>query len=74
MLVIVFGFDKFRSNLTSNKAIVYTDHPAIHYLMSKKDAKPKLIRWVLFLQEFNFEMKEKKGPNFLLLINVYDPE
>ena len=29
--------------------------------MAKKDAKPRLITWVLLLQEFDFEVKERKG-------------
>ncbi|XP_075097855.1 uncharacterized protein LOC142175174 [Nicotiana tabacum] len=47
--------------LLGSKAIVYTDHVALCYVMVKKDAKPKLIRWVLFLQEFDFEVKDRKG-------------
>ena len=49
LLVVVFTFDKFRPYLIGNKVIFFTDHSAIKYLMSKKDAKPRLIRWVLLL-------------------------
>jgi hypothetical protein len=41
--------------------IVYTDHAALKYLLTKKDAKPRLIRWILLLQEFGLEIKDKKG-------------
>ena len=44
LLVIVFVFDKFRPYLIGNRVIVQTDHSAIEYLMTKKDAKPRLIR------------------------------
>jgi hypothetical protein len=40
--------------------IVYTDHVALKYLLTKKDAKPHLIRWILLLQEFDLEIKNKK--------------
>ena len=49
LLAIVFAFDKFRPYLIGNKVIVHTDHSAIKYLMTKKDAKLRLIRWVLLL-------------------------
>ena len=40
--------------------VIHTDHAAIKYLMEKKEAKPRLIRWVLLLQEFDLEIKDKK--------------
>ena len=60
LLAIVFTFDKFRPYLIGNKVIVFT-HYAFKYLMTKKDAKPRLIRWVLLLQEFVVEIKDNKG-------------
>ena len=43
------------------KVIIYSDHAALKYLLTKKDAKPHLIRWILLLQEFVLEIKDKKG-------------
>ena len=47
--------------------IIHTDHAAIKYLMAKKDAKPRLIRWVLLLQEFYREIKDKKGSDNVIV-------
>ena len=61
LLDVVFVFDKFKPYLIGNKVIVFTNHSAIKYLMTKKDVKPRLIRWVLLLQEFDMEIRDKKG-------------
>ena len=60
LLAIVYDFDKFWPYLILSRVIVYTDHSALKYLLSKSDAKPRLIRWVLLLQEFDLEIRDKK--------------
>ena len=61
LLAVVFAINKFRSYLVGAKVIVYTDHAALKYLLMKNDAKPCLIRWILLLQEFDLEIRDKKG-------------
>jgi hypothetical protein len=60
LIAVVFTFEKFRFHIVNSKVIVYTDHAAIKYLLAKKNAKPRLIRWILFLQEFDVEIRDKK--------------
>lgn len=60
ILFTVFAIEKFCSYLVGPK-ILYIDHVTNIYLISKKDAKPRLIRWILLLQEFDFEIRDKKG-------------
>nr|GEZ09248.1 reverse transcriptase domain-containing protein [Tanacetum cinerariifolium] len=44
-----------------NKSIVYTDHSALKYLFANKDAKARLLRWILLLQEFDFKVIDTRG-------------
>lgn len=59
LLTVVFIFDKFRPYLIGSNVIVYIDHSVLKYLLNKKDAKPRLIRWLLLLQEFDLKIKDK---------------
>ncbi|CAN6711609.1 unnamed protein product [Malus baccata var. baccata] len=61
LFAVVFALDKFRSYLLGIKLIVYSDHTTLKYLFTKRKAKPRLIRWMLLLQEFNIEIRDKKG-------------
>nr|GEY34491.1 reverse transcriptase domain-containing protein [Tanacetum cinerariifolium] len=60
MLAVVYAFEKFRSYLIMNKFIVHMDHSALKYLFAKKDAKARLFRWVMLLQEFDFDVLDTK--------------
>ncbi|KAK1649402.1 hypothetical protein QYE76_067207 [Lolium multiflorum] len=79
LLAVVFACDKFRPYIVDSKVTIHTDHAAIRYLMTKKDAKPRLIRWVLMLQEFDLHIIDRKGAdnpvaNLSRLENIaYDP-
>nr|GEZ52126.1 hypothetical protein [Tanacetum cinerariifolium] len=61
MLAVVYTFEKFRSYLIMNKSIVYTNHSALKYLFAKKDAKARLLPWILLLQEFEFKVIYTRG-------------
>ena len=61
MLAMEFACEKFRPYILGTHVVIRTDHAAIKYLMEKKDAKPRLIRWVLLIQEFDLEIKDKKS-------------
>ena len=52
-LAVVYALDKFRSYLIGSDIVIFTDHSALKYLLTKKNSKARLIRWVLLVQEFN---------------------
>ena len=60
LLAVVFAFNKFGAYLVGIKVTVYIDHLTINYLISKKDAKLRLISWIILLQEFDLEIKDIK--------------
>ncbi|RVW70648.1 Retrovirus-related Pol polyprotein from transposon 297 [Vitis vinifera] len=60
LLAVVFALDKFRAYLVGSFIIVFTDHSALKYLLTKQDEKARLIRWILLLQEFDLQIKDKK--------------
>ncbi|XP_056695198.1 uncharacterized protein [Spinacia oleracea] len=61
LLAVVYALDKFWTYLVGSKVIIHTDHAALKYLLAKKEAKPRLIRWILLLREFDLEIRDKKG-------------
>ena len=61
LLAVVYALDKFRAYLVEADIVIFTDHSALKYLLTKQNVKARLIRWVLLLQEFNLQIKDKKG-------------
>ena len=53
LLAVVYALDKFRAYLVGSDIVIFTNHFALKYLLTKQDSKARLIRWVLLLQEFN---------------------
>jgi hypothetical protein len=60
LLAVVFALDKFHSYLLGSKVIIYSDHAALRHLMAKRETKPRLIRWILLLQEFDLKIRDKR--------------
>ena len=73
LLSIIFALDKFRSYLIGTKVFVYSDHAALRYLLTKMDSKSRLIRWILLLQEFDLEIRHKKGSHNVVADHLNRP-
>nr|KYP32105.1 Retrovirus-related Pol polyprotein from transposon 17.6 [Cajanus cajan] len=66
LLAIIFALDKFRSYLLGSRVVVFTDHAALKYLLKKADSKPRLIRWMLWLHEFELDIRDRGGAQNLV--------
>ena len=55
-LALVEGIKKFQPYLHNHKFIVVTDHSSVRWLMNVKDASGRLARWVLLLQQYDFNI------------------
>jgi len=60
-LVVMLALEKFHPYLLGTKTTIFTNHSALQYLIHKKNAKARLICWILLLQEFDLKIRDKKG-------------
>ena len=67
LLEVVYALEKFRDYLVGSDIIIFTDHSALKYLLTKQNSKARLIRWILLLQEFNLQIRDKKGVENVLV-------
>lgn len=61
LLVVVYVYENLCAYLLGKKMIVHTNLTVLRYLMANKEAKLRLIRCILLLQDFNFEEKNQKS-------------
>ena len=60
-LAMVFSIKKYRHYLLLSKVVFYVDHISLRYIVNKPDLSGRIARWVLLLQEFDYEVVYKPG-------------
>jgi hypothetical protein len=70
-LAMVYALQKFRHYLLGGHFKMFTDHSALKYLVNKPVLGGRICKWLILLQEYDFEIIVKpgrmnKGPDHLL--------
>ena len=60
LFAVVFSCDKFRSQIIDSKVKVHTDRDGLKEILERTDVKPRMIRWILLLQEFQLQIVQRK--------------
>ena len=60
-LGMIYSINKFRHYLLGRKFTFHVDHSALLYLVNKQALTGRLARWMLLLQEFDFQIQHRPG-------------
>ena len=60
-LAVIYACKKFQHYLLGYRIVFHTDHDSLKYLVNKPDLSGRIARWILLLQEFNYEVVVKAG-------------
>lgn len=60
-LAVVWGVKHFRPYLFGTKFSLVTDHASLKWLMNSQDLNPRVMRWSLKLQEYDFQIEYRPG-------------
>ena len=60
-LGMIYNISKFRHYLLGRKFTFHIDHSALLYLVNKQALTGRLARWMLLLQEFDFQIQHRPG-------------
>ena len=61
LLAIVWAVQRLRQYLLGRKFIIQTDHQALTWLFNVKNPNSRLVRWIVILEEYTYEIEYKKG-------------
>lgn len=61
LLAVVDGIKKYYFYLYGDKFLLETDHMPLESLRTSKNANARLMRWAMYLQQFNFAIRYIKG-------------
>ena len=60
-LAVIYACKKFRHYLLGYRIVFHTDHDSLKYLVNNTELSGRIARWILLLQEFNYEVVVKAG-------------
>jgi hypothetical protein len=60
-LAVLCGLREFEPYLRGRKVTIYTDHAALKWILTRKHPPGRLVRWLAFMQSFNFTIQHRPG-------------